>query len=142
MIKAHVIKIHWWIIKITFVKWMHITCLIDHFLEAALFWDVSSSFWSTDGVVFVWQMRRDYKIKFSDKLKANLWINLDLAKVHRLKELTFPYVVSHLHFLNLNNILALPKLLPSLKLHLIWHDLHLPCFLPARFTLMRASLQN
>ena len=47
------------------------------------------------------QMRRDYKIKFTDKLKANLWINLNVAKVHRLKELTCPYIVSYLHFLNL-----------------------------------------
>ena len=55
------------------------------------------------------QMRRDHKIKFTDKSKANLWIHLDLAKVHRLKELTSPYIISYLHFLNLNNILTLPK---------------------------------
>ena len=48
------------------------------------------------------QMRRDYKIKFTDKLEANLWIHLDLAKVHCLKELTSVYIVSYLHFLNLN----------------------------------------
>ena len=55
------------------------------------------------------QMRRDYKIKFTDKSKANLWIHLDLAKVHRLKGLTSPYIISYLHFLNLNNILTLPQ---------------------------------
>ena len=65
------------------------------------------------------QMRRDYKIKFTEKLKANLWIYLGLAKVYRLKELTYPYIVSYLHFLNLNNILTLPKLLQSLKLRWI-----------------------
>ena len=54
------------------------------------------------------QMRRDYKIKFTDKSKANLWIHLDLAKVHRLKGLTSLYIISYLHFLNLNNILTLP----------------------------------
>ena len=34
------------------------------------------------------QMRRDYKIKFTDQLKANLWIHLDLAfdLVHRLEK--------------------------------------------------------
>ena len=63
------------------------------------------------------QMRRNYKIKFTEKLKANLWIYLNLTKVHHLKELTSPYIISYLHFLNLNNILALPKLLPLLKLH-------------------------
>ena len=57
------------------------------------------------------QMRRDYKIKFTDKL--------NLAKVHRLKGLPSPYIVSYLHFLNLNNILTLPKLSSSLKLDLI-----------------------
>ena len=57
------------------------------------------------------QMRRDYKIKFTDKSKANLWIHLDLAKVHRLKGLTSLYIISYLHFLNLNNILTVPKTL-------------------------------
>ena len=64
-------------------------------------------------------MRRDYKIKFTCKLKANLWIPLDLAKVPHLKEFISPYVVSYLHFLNLNNILTPSKLSPSLKLGLI-----------------------
>ena len=53
-------------------------------------------------------MRRDYKIKFTDKSKANLWIYLDLAKFHCLKGLTSPYIISYLHFLNLNNILTFP----------------------------------
>ena len=87
------------------------------------------------------KMRRDYKIKFTEKLKANLWIHLDLAKIYRLKELNSPYIVSYLHFLNVNNRLTLPKLSPPLKLHLIWHDLCLPVFLSTRFTPMRASLR-
>ena len=82
------------------------------------------------------------KSSFKGKLKANLWIHLDLAKVHRLKELTTPYIASYLHFLNSNDILTLPKFLPSLKLRFIWRNLYLPCFLPARFTCMRASLPN
>ena len=45
MIKTHMIKTNWWhSLKITFIKWMHISCLIYHVLDAALFWDVSSSF--------------------------------------------------------------------------------------------------
>ena len=53
-------------------------------------------------------MRTDYKIKFTDKSKANLRIHLDLAKVHRLKGLTSPaFIISYLHFLDLNNILTL-----------------------------------
>ena len=55
-------------------------------------------------------MRRDYKIKFTDKVKTNLWIHLDLAKVHRFKGLISPYIISYLHFLYLNNILTLLKL--------------------------------
>ena len=88
------------------------------------------------------QMRRDYKINFTSKLKANLWIHLDLTKVHRLKGLTPPYIVSYLHFLNLNNILTLHKFLSSYSLGLIWRNLCLPRFLSARFTRMRASLWN
>ena len=49
-------------------------------------------------------MRRDYKINFTNELKANLWIHFDLGKVHCLKGLTSPYIVSYVHFLNLNNI--------------------------------------
>ena len=87
-------------------------------------------------------IRRVYKMKFTDKLKANLWIYLDLAKVHHLKELTSSYIVSYLHFLNLNNILTLLKLSSLLKLGLIWHGLCLPRFLPAKFTRMWAILWN
>ena len=61
------------------------------------------------------QMRRDYKINFTNKLKANLWIHFNLAKVHCLKWLTSLYI-AYLNFLNLNNIMTLPKLLLSLKL--------------------------
>ena len=85
-------------------------------------------------------MRRDYKIKFTDKSKANLWIHLDLAKVHRLKGLTSLYIISYLHFLNLNNILTLPKVSSSQKLGLIRHNLCLTCLLPARSICMHASL--
>ena len=89
-----------------------------------------------------WQMKRDYKIKFTDKSKANLWIYLDLAKVHRLKGLTSPYIVSYLHFLNLDNILILTQTLVFAEagFGLTW--MMLPCFLPARFTHMHASLRN
>ena len=65
------------------------------------------------------QMRIDYKIKFTDKSKANLWIHLDMAKLHCLEELTSSYIVSYIHFLSINNILILPKLSSSLKLGLI-----------------------
>ena len=65
------------------------------------------------------QMRIEYKIKFTDKSKANLWIHLDMAKVHCLKGLTSSYIVSYIHFLSINNILILPKLSSSLKLGLI-----------------------
>ena len=73
------------------------------------------------------------------KLKANLWTHLNLAKVHCLKEFTSPYIISYLHFLKLNNILIIPKLsLLLLKLTFdsfddFWHNLCLPCFLPAWF---------
>ena len=114
---------------IAFIKWMPIICLIDHFSETAL-------------VVFVSTIEKRLQNQVYRQWKANLWIHLDLAKVHRLKGLTSLYIVSYLHFLNLNNILTLPKLLSSLKLGLIRHDLCLTCFLPVRFTRMRTSLRN
>ena len=65
------------------------------------------------------QMRIEYKIKFTDKSKANLWIHLDMAKVDCLKGLTSSYIVSYIHFLSINNILILPKLSSLLKLGLV-----------------------
>ena len=65
------------------------------------------------------QMRIHYKIMFTDKSKANLWIHLDMAKVHCLKGLTSSYIVFYIHFLSINNILILAKLSSSLKLGLI-----------------------
>ena len=128
---------------------MHVICLIYHFLEAALFWDVSASFWfflliinRESQLYSSRQMRRDYKINFTNEVKANLWIHLDLAKVHRLKGLTSPYIVFYLDFLNLNNVMTLPKPLSSLRLGLIWRDLCLPLFLPSRLRRMRVSLRN
>ena len=114
-------------------------------------------------------MKRGYKIKFTDKSKANLWIYLDLAKVHRLKGLTSPYIISYLHFLNLNNILALSQTLviaqdgfffffscvgtkapPAAKmpwgLRWVWlndtNDVRLVCCLPDLRACIHGSLQN
>ena len=61
------------------------------------------------GLYLYQQLRRDCNIKFTDKSKANLWIHLDLEKVHHFKGLTSPYIISCLHFLNLNNIRTLPQ---------------------------------
>ena len=129
--------------------WMNAChCVIYHFLEAALFWHVSASFWfflliiNIESQLYSYrQMRIDYKINFTNKLKANLWIHLE-AKVHRLKWLTSPHIVFYLHFLNLNNIMTLPKLLSSLRLGLIWRDICFPRFLPARLRCIRVSLRN
>ena len=108
MIKTHMIKTNWVWIKITFIKWMHISCLIYHVLETALFWDVSPSFWfflliinrESHGVVFIsTNEKRLQNQVFTDKSKTNLWILLDLARVHRLKGLTSPYIISHLNFM-------------------------------------------
>ena len=69
------------------------------------------------------QMGRDCKIKFTDKLKANLWIHMDLAKVHGLKGLIFPSIFSYLHFLNVNNILT-----PKRRWIWVWFDTTHVCF--------------
>ena len=96
---------------------MHISCLIYHVLEAALFWNVSSSFWfflliinrESNGVVFASTTEKRLQNQVYRQIKANLWIHLDLAKVHRLTGMTSPYIISYLHFLNLINILTLPQ---------------------------------
>ena len=152
MIKTHMIKTNWVWIKITFIKWMHIICPIYHVLETALFWDVSPSFWfflliinrESRGVVFVLTNEKRLgtkSIKFTHKSTANLWIHLDRAKVHHLKELTSPcYIISYLHILNLNWIFwLLSHFRHPVKVGLVWHELWSPCFLPARFTCMCAS---
>ena len=127
---------------------MHVICLIYYFLEAALFWDVSvsSRFFlliiNRESQLYSYrQMRRDYKINFTNELKANLWIHLDLAKVHRLKGLTSPCIVFYLHFLNLNNIMTRQTYV-VVEAGLIWRDICLPRFLPAGFRRMRVSLRN
>ena len=100
---------------------MHVSCLIYHFLEAALFWDVCSFLIflliinrESHSVVFVStnEERLLNQVYRQIKRKANLWIHLDLAKLRHLKGLSSLYIISYLHFLNLNNILWLsPKLL-------------------------------
>ena len=126
-------------------------CLIYHFLETALFSDVSAFFWfflliinmESHSVAFISTNEKRLQNQVFRQIKSKLiWMHLDLAKLHCLKGLNSPYIVSYLHFLNLNNILTLPKLLSSLKLGLIWHDICLPYFLSARFTHMRTSLRN
>ena len=42
-------------------------------------------------------MRIEYKIKFTDKSKANLSIHLDMAMVGCLKGLSSSYIVSYIH---------------------------------------------
>ena len=88
------------------------------------------------------QISRDHKIKFASKSKENLSIHLDLAKIYRLKWLTSPYIISYLHFLNLNNILTLSQTFVVAKAGFDLTRLISPCFLPARFTHMRVSLRN
>ena len=93
------------------------------------------------GVVFLCHIRidkwGDYKIKFTDKL--------NLAKTHRLKGLTYsPYnIVSYLHF---HPDILTPQTFviaeAGFDLTGLMFVICLPCFLPARFTHMCASLRN
>ena len=109
MIKTHMIKTNYGIvwIKITFIKWMHISCLIYHILEAALFWDVSASFWfflliinrESHGVVFVStnekrlqnQVYRQIKSKLMDTFgsgKSSLFQRVGFSLYHFLSSFT------------------------------------------------------
>ena len=107
MIKTHIMKTNWW-----------------HSLSQNLLFSLNYQ----QGVTVLYlyqQMRRDYKIKFTDKSKTNLWLYLDLTKVNRWNRLTSLYIISYLHFLKLIFWLS-PKLFcSSLKLGLVWHNVHL-----------------
>ena len=115
-----------------------------------LFWDISTPWFflliinrESHGVVFISRNEKRLSNQVYRPIKSKLMDTFGSGKSSSFKKgLTSPYIVSSLHFLNLNNILTLPKLLLSLKLGLIWCDLCLPCFLSARFTCMRASLRN
>ena len=131
---------------------MHITCLIYHLLQpqAALFWDVCASFWfflviinrEPDGVVFISANEKRLQNQVYRQVKSKLMDTFGSGKSYCLKELNCSYIVSYLHFLNLNDILIVPKLSPPLKLSLIWHSLCLLCFLSARFMREHTSLQS
>ena len=55
------------------------------------------------GVVFIsTNEKRLQNQVFIDKSKTNLWIHRDLARVHRLKGLTSPYIISYLNYLKVN----------------------------------------
>ena len=131
---------------------MHTTCLIYHLLQpqAALFWDVCASFWfflviinkEPNVVAFISANEKRLQNQVYRQVKNKLMDTLGSGKSYCLKELNCSCIVSYLHFLNLNDILILPKLSPPLKLSLIWHSLCLPCFLPAWFMHERTSLRN
>ena len=114
------------------------SCLIYHFLVAALFWDVC----------FFLIFSLNYQQGVTQCcIHINKWeeitkSTLDQANVHHLKGLTSLYIISYLHFLNLNNILTLPKTLVVAKAGFGLSWIKFPCFLPARFTRMNASLRN
>ena len=94
---------------------MHISCLIYQVLEAALFWDVSASFWffiliinrESHGVVFVSTIEKRLQYQVYRQIKSKLIDTFGSGKVQRFKGLTSPYIISYLHFLNLNNIQTL-----------------------------------
>ena len=83
------------------------SCLIYHFLVAALFWDVC--------FFLIFSLNHQQGVT-QCCIHINKWeeitkSTLDQANVHHLKGLTSLYIISYLHFLNLNNILTLPKTL-------------------------------
>ena len=96
---------------------MYISCLVYHVLEAALFWDVFSSFWfflliinmESRGVVFASANEKRLQNQVYRQIKSKLMDTLGSGKVHHLKGMTSPDIISYLHFLNLNNILTLPQ---------------------------------
>ena len=76
-------------------------------LRSVCFFVIFSHYQQGVTVLYLYQqMRRDYKIKFTDKSKANLWIyTFGSDKSSPFERVGFSY----LYFLNLNNILTLPQ---------------------------------
>ena len=94
-------------------------------------------------VVFVSTNEKRLQNQVYRQIKSKPMDTLDLAKVYRLKGLTSLYIISCLHFLNLNNILTLPKTLvvaeAGFGLTWIMFALFFACQI---YTRLRASLLN
>ena len=112
---------------IAFIKWMPIICLIDHFSETAL-------------VVFVSTIEKRLQNQVYRQWKANM-DTFGSGKSSPFERVDFSLYRFSFSF-SKSKQYSDPKLSSSLNLGLILHDLCLSCFLPARFTRMRASLQN
>ena len=127
----------------------HIICLIYHYLEAALFWDVSASFWffiliinrESHSLVFVSANENRLQNQVYRQIKSKLMDTFGSGKSSPFERVDFSLYRFSFSF-SKSKQYSDPKLSSSLNLGLILHDLCLSCFLPARFTRMRASLQN
>ena len=96
---------------------MHISCVIYHFLEAALFWDVSASFWfflliinrESHGVVFALTNEKRLQNQVYRQIKSKLYGYIWIWQKFTVWKgwLMLIYIISYLHFINLNNILTL-----------------------------------
>ena len=98
---------------------MHISCLIYHFLEAALFWDVSASF-------LFFFLNYQHVVVFvstnEKRLQNQVYKQIKSGKSSPLERIEFSLYRFLSSFSKSKNILTLPKLLSSLKLGLIRHN--------------------
>ena len=101
---------------------MHISCLIYHILEAALFWDVSASSWfflliinrESHSVVFILTNEKRLQNHVYRQIKSKLMDTFWSGKSSPFERIDFSlyhFIISYHHFLNLNNILTLSKTL-------------------------------
>ena len=128
---------------------MHIICFIYHFLQTALFWDVSASFWfflliinrESHGVVFVSTNEKRLQNQVYRQIKSKLMDTFGSGKSSPFERVDFS-LYRLLSLFSKCKFWLSPKCLLSLKLGLNRHDLCSPCFLPASFTRMGASLRN
>ena len=89
-------------IEIAFIKWMHISCLIYHFLEAALFWDVSASFWfflliinrESHSVVFVSTNEKRLQNHVYRQIKSKLIDTFESGKSSAFETVDFSLFIS------------------------------------------------
>ena len=92
---------------------------------------------------FSWHSSFDFVCKMYTKVCWNVVyiFYIHFGYISCIHLVQFLYSKS-IHSFRVGNILTLPKFSPPLKLNLIWQDLCLACFLPARFMRMHASLWN
>ena len=108
---------------VSFAKFLRTPFFTEHLRWLLLFFiNCRNYFPPSDLLFFYFQNSYWIKIAFIKRVYITCLI------CHFLEAANYFEISPISDFFSLNNILALPKLLLSLKLGLVWHHLCLPCF--------------